>query len=139
MRMPLWVRLLAVLLVMWGLMGCYACFQQFRLGADAMGPASDYDRALFAGLPIWYNSLYAVAVGTGLLGGITLLTASILSIPLFAIALLASIAQFGWLFATTDINAVKGVWVTYFPAVIVAIQAAALLLARYARRRRWIG
>ena len=103
-----------------------------------MGPATDYDRALYARLPVWYNAVYAVAVGTGFLAALALLLRSVLSIPLFAISLVAVLIQFGWLFAATDIIAVKGVWVTYFPIFIAAVTAFALWLARHARARRWI-
>lgn len=139
MKRPAWFVVVALLLLAWEAMGVYACMQQFRLGADAMGPASDYDRDLFARLPIWYNAIYAVAVGTGFLGGLALVFGSVLSIPLFAISLIAVVIQFGWLFAATDIVAVKGVWVTYFPLVILGIGVFSVWFARHARARRWIG
>ena len=139
MKRPAWFVVVALLLLAWEAMGVYACIQQFRLGADAMGPASDYDRDLFARLPIWYNAIYAVAVGTGFLGGLALVFGSVLSIPLFAISLIAIVIQFGWLFAATDIVAVKGVWVTYFPLLILGIGVFSVWLARQARARRWIG
>lgn len=139
MKRPTWFVAVVVLLLLWGAMGVFACVQQFRLGADAMGPASDYDRALYARLPIWYNAVYAVAVGAGFLAALALLARSTLAIPLAAISLVAVIVQFGWLFATTDIIAVKGVWVTYFPLLIAAIALFSLWLARLARTRRWIG
>jgi hypothetical protein len=139
MKRPGWFVAVVVLLLLWGAMGVFACVQQFRLGADAMGPASDYDRALYAQLPVWYNAVYAVAVGTGFLAALALLARSTLAIPLAAISLVAVIVQFGWLFATTDIIATKGVWVTYFPLLIAAIALFSLWLARLARTRRWIG
>ena len=139
-QVPLWFRITAVILLLWGAAGCYACLQQFRLGADAMGPASAYDRALYAALPVWYNAVYAVAVGTGLLGALALLTRSVLAVPLYAISLVAVIVQFGWLFAATDIIAVRGVApVVPFPVFIVALGVFSLWLSRHARRRRWIG
>ena len=139
-QVPLWFRITAVILLLWGIAGCYACFQQFRFGADAMGPATDYDRALYASLPVWYNAIYAVAVGTGLLGALALLMRSVLAVPLYAISLIAVVIQFGWLFATTDIVAVRGAGaVLPFPILIAAIGAFALWLSRYARRRGWIG
>lgn len=138
-RAPRWFSVVAVLLVLWEAMGVYACIQQFRLGADAMGPATAYDRALYASLPIWYNGIYAVAVGTGLLGGIALLARSVLAIPLAAISLAAVVIQFGWLFATTDMIAVRGVGTTYFPIFIVALGGFSLWLAQQARARGWIG
>ena len=136
---PLWFRAAAVLLLLWGLAGCFACYQQFRLGAEAMGPATDYDRAIYAALPVWYNSVYAVAVGTGMLGALALLARSVLARPLYAISLAAVLVQFGWLFATSDIVAVKGAAaVLPFPIFIAAVTIFALWLAGMARRRGWI-
>lgn len=136
---PLWFRIVVMLLVLWGAMGVFACIQQFRLGAEAMGAATDYDRALYASLPVWYNAVYAVATGCGLIGALALFFRSVLAIPLLVISLVAIVVQFGWLFATTDMIAVKGVWTTYFPLFIFAVAVFALWLARLARRRGWIG
>ena len=137
---PPWFRLVAVLLLIWAAMGCYSCVQQFRLGAAAMGPPSDYDRALSAALPVWYDALFAVAVGTGLLGAIALLARSVLAWPLFVMSLIAIVAMFGWMFVMTDIIAVKGVVeATGFPIVIAAIAGFQIWLAGIARRRGWIG
>ncbi len=137
---PLWFRIAAVVLLLWAVIGCYTCVQQFRLGAEAMGPATDYDRRIYAGLPIWYNAVYAVAVGTGLLGALALLTRSSLARPLYAISLVAVVIQFGWLFATTDIVAVEGFGtVVPLPLIIVAMTLFGLCLAGPARRRGWIG
>ncbi|HVF93291.1 MAG TPA: hypothetical protein VM900_03155 [Sphingomonas sp.] len=137
---PAWFRIVAVLLLLWGFSGCYACFQQFRLGAEAMGPASDYDRALYAALPVWYNAIYAVAVGTGLLGALALLTRSVLAVPLYAISLVAVVVMFGWFFATTDIVAAKGPLIALGPPLFIALVTGfSLWLSLKARRRGWLG
>lgn len=136
---PLWFRIVAIVLLLWGAMGCFACVQQFRLGPDAMGPADDYQRALYYGLPVWYNAVYAVAVGTGMLGALALIVRSVLARPLFAMSMVAVIVQFGWLFATTDIIAHQGIGTIGFPLFIAAVAAASLWLAGYARRQGWIG
>ncbi|TPG14604.1 hypothetical protein EAH84_03775 [Sphingomonas oligophenolica] len=136
--MPTWFRIFAVVLLAWGAAGCFAWYQQFRLGADAMGPADAYQRALYAALPVWYNAVYAVAVGTGFLGALALLARSVFARPLFVVALIAVIVQFGWLFATTDILAHRGVGAAGFPIVIVVITGFEIWLARHAQRRGWI-
>lgn len=135
---PAWFAIVAGGLILWGLMGVFACIQQIRLGAEAMGPATDYDRALFASLPAWYNSVYALATGAGLAGAIALFLGRRIALPLFVIALLAVLVQFGWLFATSDIVAVKGVGTIYFPLFIIAVTAGELWLANYALRRGWL-
>ena len=136
---PMWFRVIAIVLVLWGLMGCYACYQQFRLGAEAMGPATDYDRALYASLPIWYNSVYAVSVVCGFAGAVALVLRSTLAIPLFVISLVTVIVMFGWIFLATDLIAHKGMLVaTGFPIFITAVAILQIWLARRARTRGWI-
>lgn len=138
-RAPGWFRVVAVLLVIWGLAGCVACVQQIRLGAEALGPASDYDRALFAGLPGWYMPIYAVATSGGLLGAVALVARSRWAVPLYALSLAAVVVQFGYTFVATDLIAAKGAAETVpFPLFIAAVAAAATALSVRATRRGWI-
>ncbi len=137
---PTWFTIVAVALILWGAMGVASCVQQIRLGAEAMGPSTAYDRALFSALPGWYNPLYAVTVGTGALGAVALFLRSRVAQPLFAVSLAGVVLMFGWMFVTTDLIAVKGVAVAAgFPLAIFAIGAFQLWLAGLARRRGWIG
>ena len=137
---PAWFWVLAVVFLLWGAMGVFACIQQFRLGADAMGPASDYDRTLYESLPAWYNYVYALAVGTGFLGAVALLMRSATARVLFIVSLIAIMVQFGYLFAATDLLAVKGAGVVLpFPIFITVIAGVQVWFAGVARRRGWIG
>lgn len=139
-KAPAWFWIVAVLLTLWGAMGVFACIQQFRLGADAMGPADDYYRALYAALPAWYNIVYAVATGLGFIGSVALLLRSRLARPLFLVSLIAVIIQFGWLFATTDMIAVRGFAVAAgFPIFILAVAVFQVWLTGLAIGRGWIG
>ncbi|BCA60936.1 hypothetical protein HMP09_0170 [Sphingomonas sp. HMP9] len=135
---PLWFRMTTGVLVLWGLVGCFMCLQQLRLGADAMGQASAYDRALYASLPNWYGPLFAVAVLTGFVGAILLFMRRAYARRFLIASLAATIAQFGWLFASTDIVAHKGASETLgLPVVIIAIAAFTLWLVGHARQKGW--
>ncbi|USU05024.1 hypothetical protein NF699_18660 [Sphingomonadaceae bacterium OTU29LAMAA1] len=137
---PGWFRVIAVMLTIWGVVGVFACVQQFRLGAEAMGPADDYYRRLYATFPAWYNWIYAVATGSGLLAALALLFGSRLARPLFVVSLIAIVVQFGWLFLATDIIAVRGVaQVVPFPAFIAMVATFGVWLSDHAGRRGWIG
>lgn len=139
-RAPMGFRIAAILLVLWGVAGVIACIQQLRLGAEAMGPADAYARALYERLPIWYNGVYALATGAGLAAALALLLRKAVAAPLFLISLAAIVVQFGWLFATTDIIAVRGaVQVVPFPVFIAAAALFGVWLSGHARRRGWIG
>ena len=96
------------------------------------------------GAGLWYGATRLAdrwgwdSLSGGLLGAVALLSRSVLAIPLTTLSLVGVVLQFGWLFATSDIVAVKGAWTAIFPLVIVAIAAASVWLARHARRRGWI-
>ena len=105
---PMWFAIVVMVLVIWGAVGVFACVQQIRLGAEAMGPADAYYRRLYASFPIWYNGVYALATGSGLAAALALVLRSALARPLFLVSLVAVIVQFGWLFVATDIIAVRG-------------------------------
>lgn len=136
---PAWYYIVVTLLILWSAAGCYFCVLQFRLGADAMGDATTYDRALYATLPFWYNWCYAIAVFGSAAGGIALLARAKVARPIMLVALIAIVVQFGYLFATTDLIKHKGFAMTVpFPAFIVAVGIFAWWFAGYAVRRGWV-
>lgn len=136
---PAWFWLVAVLLVLWEAAGCFACVQQFKLGAAAMGPVDDWSLRYYAALPAWYNPVYAVATFGGLLGGLALLLRRRIAITLFWISLAAVIVMFGYAFAATDLIAHKGLGqVLPFPLFIAAMGAFSVWFAKLAARRGWL-
>ena len=139
-RRPAWFVIVAVILLLWAALGCFACLQQLRLGAEAMGPSTPYDRQLYASLPGWYDICYAVGVVAGLAGAIALLVRSAVARPAYIVSLVAVVIQFGWMFAMTDIIAAKGAGIVVpFPIFIAAIGLFAVWLSSLARHRGWIG
>lgn len=137
-RPPTWFYVVAALLILWDAFGSYACIMQIRLGPDAMGAATAYDRALYASLPFWYNWCFAVATFGSLAGAIALIMRKRVAAPILLVALVAIVVQFGYLFATTDICAHKGFAATVpFPLFIAAVGAGAWWFARCAQRRGW--
>jgi len=136
---PVWYFVVAGALALWNAIGCYFCYMQFIHGAEAMGPATDYDLQLYASLPGWYNYVFALAVLSGLLGSIGLLTRSRAVRILFIVSLVAAIIQFGYLFATTDIIAHKGAAaVLPFPILVVVICIFSIWFAGLAERREYL-
>lgn len=137
---PNWFRLVAVVLILWGLIGCWFCYTQFRFGAESWGPAiTEWDRAFYAALPGWYNWAYLAAVAGGAAGAIALLGRSSVAVPLAVISLIAVVLMFGWTFLATDLIAHRGVIAaTGFPLFIALVSLYQLWLSRAARARGWI-
>lgn len=138
-KSPIWFWGVAILLVLWEVMGCYACYSQIRLGAAAMGPVDDWSAKYYAALPIWYNWVYAVATFGGLLGGLALLLRKKQASILFWISFLAVVMMFGYAFAATDLIAHKGLGqVLPFPLFIAAVGAFSIWFAGLTIRKGWI-
>lgn len=136
---PVWYYVIVGLLALWSAIGCYFCYMQFVYGAHAMGPPTQYDRALYASLPVWYNYIFALAVVTGLLGAVGLFLRSPEVRILFIVSLVAAVIQFGYLFAMTDIIAQKGALaVMPFPILIIAIGVFSVWFAGFARRQEFL-
>lgn len=133
---PAWLRLVAILLILWGLMGCASLYMHFGVGP---GPdATQYDRDLYASTPMWFDIVYIGAVVCGLLGAIALLLRRRIAKTLSLLAFILVLIQFGWMFLATDIIEVKGLWVTYFPIAIWVVQAVQLWAASKAKARGWL-
>jgi hypothetical protein len=121
-KAPVWFWIVAVLLVLWETMGCYACVDQIQHGAAAMGSSDDWSIRYYAALPAWYNWVYSVATFGGLLGGIALLLRERRAVILFWISFVAIIVMFGYAFAATDLIAHKGLGqVLPFPMFIASV------------------
>jgi hypothetical protein len=134
---PNWFLPLSIVLILWGLLGCVACFAQVVLGT--VPGATPEDVALVRAMPAWFNLVYVVATLGALAGAIALVLRLALAGLLFTVTLIAIVVQFGYVFAATDTLARKGAAAAIFPLAIFAIGAAEVALANMARRRGWIG
>lgn len=117
-------------------MGCASLYMHFVLvvlGPDDGPGTTDYDRQLYASLPTWYGVVYIAAVVSGLCGAIALLVRRSIAVILSAVSVVAVIVQFGWLFGATDMLAVRGTWVAYFPVFILIVQLFQLWFANMAK------
>lgn len=137
---PIWFWIVAIALVLWEAMGCYACVMQFRLGEAAMGSVDDWSLRYYAALPVWYNWVYAVATFGGLLGGLALLLRhGRAAAALFWISFAAIVVMFGYAFAATDLIAHKGLaQVLPLPLFIAAVGAFSIWFTAFAAKRGWV-
>jgi hypothetical protein len=138
-RPPAWFVVVAILLVLWGLAGCYSFYLHVLYGVAMVPNGGAWERAYDARLPGWFLYVFAVSVGAGLLGSLALLTRSRLATPLYILSLIAVIVQFGYVFIATDMIAHQGAATAVpFPLFIAAVAAFQIWFAKRAERRGWI-
>ena len=135
---PAWFWVVAIVLTLWECMGVWSWYQHHTLGPAAMGNVpTEWDTAYYAALPGWYTWLFAAAVFLGLLSGILMLARKAAARPVAIVSLVVTIAMFAYTFLGTNMLE-KGVWTTYFPALIIAIGFATVWFAGYATKRGWL-
>ncbi|MBX9730631.1 MAG: hypothetical protein K2X59_04825 [Sphingomonas sp.] len=136
---PTWFWIVAVLLLLWAAAGMFALFAHLTVDAKALAAMSDYDRAFYLKLPVWFDFFYWLAVLPALSGSMALLRRSRKAREVYIVSLIGVIAQFGWVFGATDLIAVKGAAATVpFPLFIFLMAIVQVWFAGIAIKRRWI-
>ena len=121
---------IGIILLLWNLMGAAAFIMQYSADFSQLAKTDPYTARIFAHMPGWAWTAYAVAVGAGTLGAILLLLRKAAAAPLFLLSVAAVVVQFGYSFLGTDLLSVKGVTAVIFPAVILVIALFQWLYAR---------
>lgn len=130
MNIPRYFTIIAIILLLWNLMGLAAFVMQYTADLTELAKSDPTTAQAFATMPSWVWIAYAIAVGAGTLGAILLLMKKAAAATLFLISLIAVIVQFGYTFLGTGLLAVKGPSVLAFPAFIVVMAIVQLLYAR---------
>ena len=93
-RAPRWLLWAGIASLLWNLMGVGAFFSQWSMSAADIAALPKIQRDLWVSMPGWAWAAYAVAVGAGVLGAIGLVMRKGWAALLFALSLIAVLAQF---------------------------------------------
>ncbi|GAB5473475.1 MAG: hypothetical protein Mars2KO_15740 [Maribacter sp.] len=135
----IWFWVLAVLGLLWNLIGVYFYLIEAYMKDEMRAALSDAQRAIFETQPVWLTAAYALAVFGGALGCIGLLVRKKWATPLFLLSLVALIARTCYYFfmtnATEVFDMVQG---TILPIAVIIIGALLYIFSKIAADRRWI-
>ena len=135
---PGWFRLLAILGLLWNLIGVAMYLQSVGLFGDPLAGLGDSERSLALSVPFWVTGAFAIAVFSGLVGAICLVLRKAIARSLLILSLLAVLAQSGWIVLLSDARAVHGLAGIAMPALIVLIAVGLAWLATTGLRRGWL-
>jgi len=102
-RPPSWYWIAAGASTLWSLIGCAACYMQLGISEADLAKVPAAQQAIWRMMPLWAAIAYAVAVGFGLAGSLSLLVRKAWAQSLFVVSLIAVVLQFGWTFLATPI------------------------------------
>ena len=98
---PLWSRVVAVLALLWNLVGLFMFWQEMTLTPEAAAALPPAQQQIHAAMPTIAHVFFGIAVASGVVGSIGLVLAKRWSVPLLLVSFLGVAAQMATAFATT--------------------------------------
>ncbi|MEN1941872.1 hypothetical protein WCE41_12430 [Luteimonas sp. MJ246] len=138
MKTPTWFKIVAVLALLWNLLGCLAFFSDLRLSPEDIARLPEAQQALYAARPGWAVAATAIAVFGGALGSIGLLLRRSWAFPAFVLSLLGILMQDVGLFVLADGASLAGPVAVAMQAVVLAVGIGLVLLSRKGIARGWL-
>lgn len=133
---PRWVIWAAIASLLWNLFGVAAFIMQATMSPEALSSLPPDQQELWGDMGIWTWIAYAVAVGAGTLGAIGLILKRKWAAPLFLVSLVAIIVQFSYPLGYALGRDLMHLMI--FPAFILLVAIAQLLLARSGLIKGWL-
>lgn len=134
---PRWFYVVAVIALLWNLLGCVAFIGDLRLTAADIAQMPAEHQALYAARPAWAVAATAVAVFGGVLGCIALLLRRKWALPLFVISLIGILVQDFGLFVLAKAATLADPVVVLLQSVVLIVAIGLIVLSRKANAIGW--
>ena len=120
-HVPGWYIGVAVVALIWNVMGVLAFMAQLSMSAETLAQLSEAERQYYAATPLWATLAFGAAVFGGFLGSLGLLLRRRWALPLFQLSLIGLVLQNldGWW---------RGGWELFGPGAL-ALPIATLIIA----------
>ena len=135
---PLWSRVVAVLALLWNLVGLFMFWQEMALTPEAVAALPPAQQQVHAAMPQIAHVFFGIAVAAGVIGSVGLVLAKRWSVPLLLLSFLGIVAQMGTAFATTPVWPLMGMAGALPPLFLILVCLLVWLFARMSARRGWL-
>jgi hypothetical protein len=135
---PKWLLPVAIIALLWNLMGCAAYLSDAMLSAADIAKLSDAERMLHNARPAWSVAGSAIGVWFGALGCVALILRKKWALPVLILSLLGVIAQDAWLFMLAPKSDMINGTVMGLQGVVLLVSVGLIALARRARAKGWL-
>ena len=135
---PAWFKIVAVVALLWNLLGCIAFFSDLRLSPDDLAQLPEAQQALYAARPGWAVAATGVAVFGGVIGCIGLLLRRRWAFPILVLSLAGIVVQDFGLFVLADGASLAGPVAVVMQGIVLAVGIGLVLLSRKGIARGWL-
>ena len=133
---PKWYRPVAIVALLWNLIGCAAYLADVMLTPEAVAKMTAAQQAMYAARPAWSVAATAIAVWGGAAGCFSLIRRRRWATPLLVVSLLGLMAQDVSLFLLSGAPPIDATSVV-LQGMVFLIGVALVWLARTAAVRGW--
>lgn len=135
-KAPKWFMPVAVLALLWNLLGCAMYLKDVMMSADDLAKLDAAQQAFYAARPAWATGATALAVWLGALGCVVLIFHRSWAMPFLGLSLLGLLAQDIYLFGMSHVALPATVYLVQ--ALVLLIAAGLVWLARVGTRNNWL-
>lgn len=135
---PKWFKVVAILAMLWNLLGCLAFASDLNLSPDDIARLPESQQALYAARPAWAIAATGTAVVGGVLGCIGLLLRRKWAFPVLVLSLIGILVQDFGLFVLADGATLAGPVALALQATVLAIGIWLVVLSRKGIARGWL-
>jgi hypothetical protein len=135
---PKWYKPIAIVALLWNLLGCFAYLSDVMLTPDDIAKMSAAQQALYESRPAWSVGATAIAVWGGALGCLGLILRKRWSQILLVLSLIGVIAQDVALFGLSDAFAQAGAAALVLQGIVLVVAVGLVALGRHALKQGWL-
>jgi len=133
-----WFWIVAVLALIWNLMGVMAYIGSVTLSPEQLEQMSEAEREIRENTPAWATGAFAIATFGGALASLLLLLRKALAVMLYYVSFIAVLVQMYFAFVVVDSMAMFGPGEIIMPIMIVGFAIGLIYLSRKVKSYGWI-
>ena len=137
-QVPSWFKVVAVIAIIWNLLGIMAYLGQAFMTPEMMAALPQEQQDAFANRPSWVTAVFALAVFGGFLGSLLLLLKKNAAKIVLLISLLSIIANDIYNFIIIDSISMFGMSALYMQIFVLVFAVYLLILFNQAKSKGWI-
>ena len=138
-KRPAWFWVVAVLALLWNLLGLAMAWMQYSMTPGQLAQLSEAQRTLHEAFPAWLWAVDGIAVAAGTLGSILLLMGRRLALPVFRVSLVAVVVLFGYcLFPGGMLEVLGAAQALPMPILVTVIAILLIWFTRWSIARGWL-